>query len=1080
MNNKKYDKVYYPVRKVTDIKDMIVSSSELYKDHPAYMVKDRPGGSFEAITFGQLREDMDALGTKLISMGLKGKKIAVIGSTSYQWLLTYFATVCGVGVIVPLDRNLPENEIINLVERAEVSALVFAKSSEKNLKSIFANKPKKIEFLISMATDEHKKSQEYSVDIFSLKALVQEGKRLVRDGIRDYVDVTIDPEAMSSLLFTSGTTGQSKGVMLSHRNIVSNVYNMSKLVNIPKTAVVLSILPVHHVYEMTCTIFTCLYQGVTVGISEGLKYIQKNICELHASTTLGVPLIFEKMYRAIWRQAEGRGEAEKLRKAIDLSRKMKLYDKPFLMKKLFKPIHQLLGNNIYLLIAGGAAIDPKVIEDFEAMGLPMIQGYGMTENAPIIAVNQDRYSKAASVGKPMPGTEVKIIDEDEFGIGEIICKGPSVMIGYYGDKEATNEVLKNGWLYTGDYGYFDEEGFLYITGRKKNVIVTKGGKNIFPEEVEQIIGKNPAIEEVLVHGVEDERIGNIAITADIFPNYDILKENKGEMTESEIYHFFKSYINEVNKTLPPYKHVKRINVQKTEFEKTTSGKIKRFIIKDHKGRSSEGNIQESRIKAEEMARAMDKIKRIQDSEDPVVRYKNIRPIVNIKQMVETSVGKFGDNKAYLEKFDVKQPFTTVTYKQTLADINSLGTALINRGLKGEKIAILGRNSYDWSIAYLAVSGGAGISVPLERKQDEDKLISMIKKAEIKALIYNTEHESLIEKLKSEEEKSGKQKIQAFIFMGKNNPVKAPEESSLTSGLSTIKPGTSIISMETLKEEGKAQIAQGDRQYLDGAINSGDVCEIFITKEEKAIEITHENLMDNLMSISAVIKINPYDTFYSIMAAHDPFERTCGFLLPFYMGAAVVFSKKETLTEEELKEVNPTVALGAKKEIQKIYKETWEFVEEAGFAETYEKRLGWNKYIKALGLDLNRKMAMAAQQFLGGKLRLIIFTDGDKENSAMDFFAEIGIQGVRAWGIPGSGPILIMDSDQVKQRDEYAKGHLLPDVRVKTVKASNSEVGELHFASKAIPKSLLEDGWYNSKIKGIVDRNNYLYLSGGQK
>lgn len=493
MNHKKYDGVYYPVREVTDLKDMVIKSTELYKDRTAYLQKDKPGGTFQPITYGRFRDEMDALGTRLLDLGLGGKKIAVIGESCYQWILSYFAVVSGVGVIVPLDKNLPPEEIKNLIRRSGASALIYTKRSEKSIKGLFEERFN-LEYFISIGKEDH------DGDVLSLQKLIKEGDHLLKEGVRDFVDAEVDPDAMATLMYTSGTTGMSKGVMLSHKNIVFNVYAMSKLVNVPEGTITLSILPIHHAYEFTCDICTVFYQGGTVAICEGIKYIQKNMIEVKANIMLGVPLVFEKMYKGMWKQAESRGEAEKLRTAIDLSKKLKLYNNPKLMKKLFKAIHQNFGNNITLFIAGGAAIDPKVIEDFEAMGLPMIQGYGMSENAPIIAVNQDRYSKAASVGKPMPGIQVKIENPDEDGVGEVVTKSDSVMLGYYDNQEATEEVLRDGWLYTGDLGYLDEEGFLYLTGRKKTVIVTKGGKNIFPEEVEAVLMENELIAEVLVYG----------------------------------------------------------------------------------------------------------------------------------------------------------------------------------------------------------------------------------------------------------------------------------------------------------------------------------------------------------------------------------------------------------------------------------------------------------------------------------------------------------------------------------------------------------------------------------------------------
>ena len=569
MNKKKYDGVLYDVREVRDLKDMISSSAKLFKDDVAYLQKDRPGGEFQPLTYGEFYKQMEALGTRLLDLGLKDKNIAVIGDSCYEWIMTYFAVVCGVGVIVPLDKNLPREELNNLVKRSGAAAIVYTKKSEKNLQDIMAE-PGTVEYFISIGDDQH------TDKALSLSKLIEEGNRLLKSGIRDYMDAEIEPDKMATLMFTSGTTGMAKGVMLSHKNIVANVYSMSKYVRIPKNGIVLSILPIHHAYEFTCSICTTFYQGKTIAICEGIKYIQKNMQESKANIVLGVPLVFEKMYKGMWKQAEKRGEAEKLRKAIDLSRKMKLYNNTALMKKLFKAVHHSFGDNIKLFIAGGAAIDPVVIEDFEAMGLPMIQGYGMSECAPIIAVNQDRYSKAASVGRPMPGTEVRIDNPDDNGIGEVVCKSDSVMIGYYENPEATAEVLEDGWLHTGDLGYMDEDGFLYLTGRKKTVIVTKGGKNIFPEEVEAILMESEFIQEVVVYGQVDEKVGNVIVSAAIYPNMGVLEEAKGKMSDEEIYDFFTEIVDAANKRMPSYKAVKRVSIRDKEFEKTTTGKIKRY------------------------------------------------------------------------------------------------------------------------------------------------------------------------------------------------------------------------------------------------------------------------------------------------------------------------------------------------------------------------------------------------------------------------------------------------------------------------------------------------------------------------
>jgi len=568
MNNSKYKDSLYEFRPVSDLKDMLDSSAEIYADRAAYLIKEVLGGEYKPIYFPQVKSDVDSLGTKFIEMGLKGKKVAVIGENSYQWALTYFATTNGTGVIVPLDRELPQNEIRNLLQRAEVSAIVFSRKMEPIVKEALKGLTG-INYTINMSA-----TNDEAGDL-SLNKLIGEGKKLLEAGNREFVDAKIDREAMCSLLFTSGTMGLAKGVMLSHKNLSANVYNMSKYVAIPDNYVGLSVLPMHHSYEMTCHVLTGIYQGLTIAFCEGLKYIVKNLVESKATVMLGVPLVFESMHKKIWKHAEINKKDKKMRGMISISRKLKLYNQPTI-RKIFKDVHVATGGNIKLFIAGGAATNPKVIEDFEAMGFPMIQGYGMTECAPIIAVNKDRYSKAASAGFPMPGTEVKIIEEDENGIGEIICRGESVMLGYFGDTEETNKVLKNGWLHTGDYGYFDKEGFLYISGRKKNVIITKNGKNIFPEEVEYYLTGSPFIEEVLVHGVDDEKFNDIIVKAEIYPNYDFIREEMGSMTIDEIRAFIKTLLDDINEQMPLYKRVKRFSVRTSEFEKTTTRKIKRF------------------------------------------------------------------------------------------------------------------------------------------------------------------------------------------------------------------------------------------------------------------------------------------------------------------------------------------------------------------------------------------------------------------------------------------------------------------------------------------------------------------------
>jgi long-chain acyl-CoA synthetase len=570
LNSIKYKNTLYEHRPVGDIKEIVDSSAALFSDKDAFLVKDGPGSAYRPISYSRMKSDIDCLGTALFDYGLSGGKIALIGENRYEWVVSYLAITNGLGVVVPFDRELGAEELAEFMARADVRTIVY--SSKLEALVMKADALYRLDRLISMDARENEGRR------LSLPKLLARGGQLLAAGRHAYTVAVIDPYALCAILFTSGTTGMPKGVMLSHKNIASNVYNMSKYVDVSGNHTGLSVLPMHHTYEMTCHIMTAIYQGCCVAVCEGLKYIAKNMAEAKASVMLGVPLIFENMHKKVWRNAESKGKAKNLRRAIAFSRLVSGQNTK-VIKHLFKEIHQALGGNILLFISGGASIDPLVVEDFNAMGLPMIQGYGMTENAPIIAVNKDRYSKPASVGLPMPGTEVKILDEDGSGVGEIVCRGDSVMLGYYDDPEETARVLVDGWLHTGDFGYFDGDGFLYVTGRKKNIIVTKNGKNISPEELEYFLCKIPYIAEVLVWGADDERNGDIVICADIFPNFEYTEETHGKrLGKDELQRILKREIDRVNERLPGYKRIKRFALRDNEFEKTTVQKIKRHAV----------------------------------------------------------------------------------------------------------------------------------------------------------------------------------------------------------------------------------------------------------------------------------------------------------------------------------------------------------------------------------------------------------------------------------------------------------------------------------------------------------------------
>ena len=573
MNSVKYKESLYEVRDVENLRELIDGSVERFSQRPAFMVKDKTKGKFVSISYKKMQEDIRSLGTSLINLGLRGRKIAVIGENSYYWAISYFAIANGVGVVVPIDRELKEKEVANLLKRAEVSAVIYSKKMKKVMDEVLEDRElrKTLTYPIQMDLSDDEDGR------ISLRRLLSHGMDLLDNGDRKYLDVEVDSDALAVLLFTSGTTGLAKGVMLSHRNIVSNTVNMSKYVKIRDGGVGLSVLPMHHTYEMTCHVITGLYQGMSIAICEGLKYIQKNLVEAQVNVMLAVPLIFEMMHKKIFSKAKESGKDKTLRRMMNISRKFKLYNKGNITRRLFSNVHNVTGGKISQFIAGGAAINPQVIEDYEAMGFPIFQGYGMTECSPIIAVNKDRYSKAAAAGLPLPGTEVKIYNPDEKGIGEIICRGPSVMLGYYRDDDATREALRNGWLHTGDYGYFDQDGFLYVSGRKKSVIITKNGKNIFPEEVEFYLTESEYIEEALVHGIDGLRNDDVIIKAEIFPNYPLFENENPEVSEDYIEEKIGEIIEKINDAVPKYKRIKRYYIRKTEFEKTTTKKIKRYL-----------------------------------------------------------------------------------------------------------------------------------------------------------------------------------------------------------------------------------------------------------------------------------------------------------------------------------------------------------------------------------------------------------------------------------------------------------------------------------------------------------------------
>ena len=571
-NSKDKYVMYRDIRPIVDLKQMLESSVELYGGSIAFHVKDKVGGPYRGVTYKDAKTDVDGLGTALISMGLKGKCISIIGDNRYEWAISYLATVCGTGIVVPLDKELGANELEQLIKEAGVECIIYTRKYEAIFQDMKDRGETNLEFLVNMDAEVSDEKR------LSLHEITEAGKVLIQNGNREFLDVQIERDAMSIILFTSGTTGIAKGVMLSHGNIVEDLMASPTLLEVRTEDVFFSVLPIHHTYECTCGFLMPIYRGASVAYCEGLKYIVKNLSEARPTIFLGVPLIFEGLYKKIWQNAKKSGKADTLKKVIAINKKTKKFGLD-LAPIFFKQIHALLGGRMKVLICGGAAIDPDILQGFRDFGVNAVQGYGLTECAPICALNPDKYPKNDAAGYPPPGFDLKIHDPDpETGIGEICASGGNIMLGYYNNPEASAEVLRDGWFHTGDLGYLDEDRFVHITGRTKNVIITKNGKNVYPEEIENYLGRIPYVDECMVWGKDSEGTGETLIFASIRADYEEVKDALGEnYTDEEAAALIWKEIDVLNEQLPLFKRIRKIDVRKEEFEKTTGKKIKRFV-----------------------------------------------------------------------------------------------------------------------------------------------------------------------------------------------------------------------------------------------------------------------------------------------------------------------------------------------------------------------------------------------------------------------------------------------------------------------------------------------------------------------
>lgn len=556
----------YESIKINDFRELVNRYKILYFNKTAFEYKETPHSKEHIkISYAKFADDIEALGTALLDLGLRGKRIAIISPNRYEWCVSYLAVTTSDIVVVPLDKSLPNNEIKDLIIRSKVDGVIFDSKYAEVFHKLQEDNTNNLKYYICMD----------QVDGFdSYNTLIEKGSSLIKEGSSDYFDITIDNKKMSIMLFTSGTTSMSKAVALSQSNICEDIYALSQMTDIRKEDVFLSFLPLHHTFESTCTFLYGSYSGITIAFCDGLKYVQKNLAEFNVTGFVCVPLMLEIMYKKIRKGIEEKGKAKMVKFASKLCNFF-LKIKIDIRRLVFKEILNNLGGKLRILIAGGASMSKEAIQGFLDLGINLLQGYGLTETSPVLAGENDKYKRAGSVGFPLPGLEVKIDNPGKDGIGEIIAKGPTVMIGYVDNPEATNEALKDGWFYTGDLGYIDKDGFLFITGRKKDVIVLKNGKNIFPEELEILINQLPYVSESMVFGRPCDD-GDYKVCAKIVYQEETMKELYPDISSTDYMNIvWEDIKNKVNHTMPAYKYIREIILTDKPLIKTTTQKIKR-------------------------------------------------------------------------------------------------------------------------------------------------------------------------------------------------------------------------------------------------------------------------------------------------------------------------------------------------------------------------------------------------------------------------------------------------------------------------------------------------------------------------
>jgi len=558
----------YSVPRITSLQDMLLRSAEEYGSKLA--MEDLNTTPFQKQTYSQLLDSVLRLGTALKSLGIDERShIAIIGENRVQWAVSYLTCACFNFIVVPIDKNLNANEILNILHESDSEVIISSASYLEIFDDVSSALPRLKHFISMDSTNNNQ--------FHSMVELMKNVEPIAKEALPN-----IKPNELFEIIFTSGSLGRAKGVMLSQANITSNLMSMVSMLFMHPEDRFLSVLPMHHTYECTCGMLCPLYCGSSIHYSRSLKTVVDDIQQVKATVLLGVPLLYDKMFRRISKSIKEDKVKSKivppLVKITNLAQKVGFKE---IKKNIFKELHHKFGGHIRVFIAGGAAPDPEVAKGLREFGFNFLQGYGLTETAPILALNRLNNFKDNAAGIPLPGVEIKILDPDENGSGEIAAKGPNIMLGYYKNDEQTRNVLNEGWFKTGDIGFFDEDGFLHINGRKKNVIVSRSGKNVFPEEIEDVLNRSKFVLESIVFGEKDDKQGEIIsaiIVVDTEAFLEFAETEKIKLNEKTIGDKIKSEIDKVNKQLALHQQIKKFTIRDREFEKTTTQKIKRYLV----------------------------------------------------------------------------------------------------------------------------------------------------------------------------------------------------------------------------------------------------------------------------------------------------------------------------------------------------------------------------------------------------------------------------------------------------------------------------------------------------------------------